>query len=143
MNGESLIINYWAIVTGAAVSMVIGAVWYGPIFRNKWMEIIGVNPSAAEERKQMQKGAGPLYLIQLVLTLFQVLVLAHLVADTERAGGIERSLWIWAAFVLPTLAGAVMWTNEKAPMKWARFLIQGGYQLIMFIVYGGLLQFWK
>ena len=136
-------VNYWAIGSGAVLSMVIGAIWYGPIFGKKWMEIVGVSPADEKARKKMQKSAGPLYAVQFVLTLFQVLVLAHLVADTKIAGGLERSLWIWAAFVIPTLAGAVMWTNETSRLKWARFLIQGGYQLVMFVVFGLLLQFWK
>jgi hypothetical protein len=140
---ETITVNYWAIATGAVLSMVIGAIWYGPLFGKKWMEIVGVNPADEEARKKMQKSAGPLYVVQFVLTLFQVLVLAHLVADTKIAGGLERSLWIWAAFVIPTLAGAVMWTNESPKLKWSRFLIQGGYQLVIFIVFGLLLQFWK
>ncbi len=140
---EPLAVNYWAIATGAVLSMVIGAIWYGPIFGKKWIEITGVDPNDKEAMKKMQKSAGPLYAVQFFLTLFQVLVLAHLVADTQLAGGVERSLWIWAAFVIPTLAGAVMWTAEPGRLKWARFLIQGGYQLILFIVFGLLLQFWK
>ncbi len=136
-------VNYWAVVSGAVLSMVIGAIWYGPVFGKKWMEIQGVNPADSEAIKKMQKTAGPLYAVQFLLTLFQVLVLAHLVADTKIAGGIERSLWIWAAFVIPTLAGAVMWTNDTGKLKWTRFLIQGGYQLVIFIVFGTLLQFWK
>jgi len=140
---ETLNVNYWAIASGAVLSMIIGAIWYGPIFGKKWMEIAGVDAADEEARKKMQKSAGPLYAVQFLLTLFQVLVLAHLIADTKIAGGFERSLWIWAAFVIPTLAGAVMWTNEKGKLKWARFLIQGGYQLVLFIVFGLLLQFWK
>lgn len=140
---EITAINYWAIATGAVLSMIIGAIWYGPIFGKKWMEIVGVDPADKEAMKKMQKSAGPLYGVQFILTLFQVLVLAHLVADTQIAGGLERSLWIWAAFVIPTLAGAVMWTNEAAKLKWARFLIQGGYQLVLFGIFGLLLQFWK
>ncbi len=140
---ESISINYLAIVAGAVVSMVIGSIWYGPVFGKKWMEINGVDPNDKEYLKKMQKSAMPLYLVQFVLTLFQVLVLAHLVADTQIAGGLERSLWIWAAFVIPTLAGASMWTSDSSGMKWSRFLIQGGYQLILFIVFGLLLQFWK
>jgi len=136
-------INYWAIITGAVLSMVIGGIWYGPIFGKKWMELIGVDPSDSDAGKKMQKTAGPLYAIQFILTLFQVLVLAHLIADTTTVGGLERSLWIWGAFIIPTLAGAIMWTGETGKMKWSRFLIQGGYQLLMFIVYGLLLQFWK
>lgn len=136
-------INYLAIIVGAVLSMVIGALWYGPLFGKKWLEIIGATDKDLEARKKMQKTAGPLYVVQFVLTLFQVLVLAHLIADTTKVGGLERSLWIWAAFVMPTLAGAVMWTNETGKMKRARFLIQGGYQLTIFIVFGLLLQFWK
>jgi hypothetical protein len=136
-------VNYWAVASGAVLSMVIGAIWYGPVFGKKWMEILGVNPADSEAIKKMQKTAGPLYAVQFLLTLFQVLVLAHLVADTKIAGGIERSLWIWAAFVIPTLAGTVMWTNDTGKLKWSRFLIQGGYQLVIFIVFGTLLQFWK
>ena len=140
---ETLSVNYFAIVVGAVLSMVIGAVWYGPLFGKKWLEIVGATAKDLEARKKMQAAAGPLYVAQFVLTLFQVLVLAHLIADTTRVGGLERSLWIWAAFVIPTLAGAVMWTNEEGRRKWARFLIQGGYQLTIFIVFGLLLQFWK
>ena len=140
---ETLSINYWAVLSGAVLSMIIGAIWYGPIFGKKWMEIVGVSPEDLEARKKMQKTAGPLYAVQFLLTLFQVLVLAHLVADTKLVGGLERSLWIWAAFIIPALAGAVMWTNEKSNLKWARFLIQGGYQLVIFIIFGLLLQYWK
>ncbi len=140
---ETLSINYLAVVIGAVLSMAIGALWYGPLFGKKWLEIVGATSLDLEARKQMQKNAMPLYLVQFVLTLFQVLVLAHLIADTTRVGGLERALWIWGAFVIPTLAGAVIWTNESGKMKWARFLIQGGYQLVIFIVFGLLLQFWK
>lgn len=140
---ETITVNYWAIATGAVLSMVIGAIWYGPIFGRKWAELLGADMSDPETKKKMQKTAGPLYFVQFIMTLFQVMVLAHLVADTRLAGGIERSLWIWAAFVIPTLAGAVMWTNERGRLKWTRFLIQGGYQLILFIVFGTLLQYWK
>ena len=140
---ETITVNYWAIVTGAVLSMIIGAIWYGPVFGKKWMEIAGVTEMDVEARKKMQKSAGALYLVQFVLTLFQVMVLAHLIADTKLAGGLERSLWIWAAFIIPTLVGAVMWTNETGKLKWARFLIQGGYQLILFAIFGLLLQYWK
>ncbi len=140
---ETINVNYWAIASGAVLSMVIGAIWYGPLFGKKWMEIVGVNSTDLEARKKMQKSAGLLYVVQFILTLFQVFILAHLIADTELVGGLERSLWIWAAFIIPTLAGAVMWTNESGKLKWARFLIQGGYQLVIFILFGLLLQYWK
>lgn len=140
---ETISINYFAVATCAVLTMVIGAVWYGPLFGRKWMEIIGVNPDDQEAKKKMQKSAGPLYLMQFVLALFQVLVLVHFIAEAGLMGGLERALWIWAAFVIPTLAGAVMWTNQSGILKWTRFFIQGGYQLVIFIAFGLILQFWR
>lgn len=140
---EPLQINYWAVLLGAVLSMVIGSIWYGPLFGKKWAEILGVNTKDKNQMKEMQESAMPLYFVQFILTLFQVLVLSHLVADTERVGGIERSLWICAAFVMPTLAGSVMWTNESTEKKWSRFLIQLFYYFILFFVFGAVLQFWK
>lgn len=136
-------INYLAILVSAILSMALGAIWYGPLFGKKWMEIIGADKLDKKARKEMQKTAGPLYMAQFVLTLFQVLVLSHLIADTQIASGIERSLWIWAAFVIPTLAGTIMWTNAPGKQKRAQFLIQGGYQLILFVIFGVILEFWK
>jgi len=139
---ETITVNYWAILVGAVLSMLLGAIWYGPLFGKKWMKIIDFDANDAEALSRMKKNALPLYGIQFLLTLFQVLVLAHLIADTQLVGGIERALWLWAAFVIPVLAGAIMWTNKSRQLKWTQFLIQGGYQLLMFTIYGALLQYW-
>lgn len=136
-------INYYAIITGAVLSMILGAIWYGPLFGKKWMEVVGADEHDLEARKEMQRKAMPLYGIQFVLVLFQVLVLAHLIADTTTVTGLVRSLWVYAAFVVPTLAGASMWTAESGKQKWSRFLIQAGYQLLLFVVFGLLLQYWQ
>jgi len=135
-------INYLAVLVSAILSMVLGAVWYGPLFGKKWMEIIGADANDKKKRSEMQKSAGPLYLLQFLLTLFQVLVLAHLIADTQTVSGLERSLWIWAAFIIPTIAAGAMWNNDPKNIQWARFLIQGGYQLVLFIIFGVVLNAW-
>lgn len=136
-------INYLAVLVAGVFSMILGAVWYGPLFGKKWMEIIGVDSKDIKAREAMQKSALPLYLVQFLLTLFQVLVLAHLIADTQLVSGLERSLWIWAAFIMPTIAAGAMWNNDSAKISWARFLIQAGYQLILFIVFGMLFDVWQ
>lgn len=133
----------------AVVSMVIGGIWYGPLFGKTWMRILNVTPEDVEARKKMQKSAGPLYIVQFLLTLFQAYVLVHFIEiwSVQNGGSIpypiETALWIWAAFILPTIAGASMWTNDSSKVKWARFLIQTGYQLVLFVVFGLILHYWK
>ena len=136
-------VNYWAIGVGAILSMIIGALWYGALFGNRWMEIIGVDPTDEEKMQAMQKSAMPLYGVQFILTLFQVVVLAHLVASSTIIGGYQIVLWAWSGLVIPTLAGAIMWTDKSNKLKRSQFLIQAGYQLVMFSIFGALLELWK
>jgi hypothetical protein len=136
-------VNLYIVLTGAVLSMVVGFIWYGPLFGKKWLAIIGADAADLAARKKMQKAAGPFYIMQFLMTLLQVFALALIVALTGASSGLDRALLIWAAFVVPTLAGAIMWTNEPGKQKKARFLIQGGYQLVMFVIFGLLIQLWK
>lgn len=135
-------VNFLAILVCAIFSMVLGAVWYGPLFGKKWMEIIGIDAKDKKAREKMQKEAGPLYAVQFLLVLFQVFVLAFYIKGWEEASGVQNALWIWAAFIMPTIAGSTMWTNGSNRIKMARFLIQSGYQLVLFVTFGFILGVW-
>jgi Protein of unknown function (DUF1761) len=135
-------ISYLMVVVCAVLSMIVGSVWYGPLFGKKWMEICGVDPTNLDAIKQMQKEAMPLYGIQFVLSLLQLYILAHFVQGWSEASGIESAVWMWLGFVMPTVAGSAMWNNSPNRLKWASFLIQAGYQLVMFVIYGYILGMW-
>lgn len=137
-----IVINWWAVLACAALSMVIGATWYGPLFGRAWMKVIGADALDMEKRKQMQKEAGPLYLIQFVLSILQVYILAHFVKAWGEASGVETAVFLWLGFVVPTVAAASMWNNDPNPVKRARFGIQAGYYLVSFIVFGFILSRW-
>ena len=135
-------INYWAIIVCGILSIVMGSVWYGPIFGKLWMRLCGVDVNMpAEEMKRKQQEAMPLYVIQLALSLFQLFVLVHLTGFTVKSG-ILSALWVWGGFVLPTTAGACMWNADSNKMKLQRFLVQAGFQLVSFIVFGAILGGW-
>ncbi len=136
-------INFWAVLVCAIVSMVLGSIWYGLLFGKKWMEITGASSKTAEERKKMQQSAGPLYAIQFFMSLFQAYVLAYYIVVFKGAPGIDHALWICAAFILPTVAQAAMWNNDSKKVCWARFLIQAGYQIILFVIFGLILGAWR
>ena len=136
-------INYGAVLVCGVLAMILGAIWYGPLFGKKWMEIICADEIDMERRKEMMKGVWKLYLTQFILTLFQAYVLAHYILGWQDASGVENALWIWAAFIIPTIAASSMWNNDSAKVSWARFLIQAGYQLILFVIFGLILGLWK
>ncbi len=135
--------NYWAVLVCAVLSIILGAVWYGPLFGKKWLEITGADKVDEARRQEMMKNVWKLYITQFLLCLFQVLVLTHLINDTVKVSGLERSLWIWAAFIMPMIASGAMWNNDSARVSWARFLIQAGYQLVCFVAFGLILGLWR
>lgn len=132
-------VSYGVVLACAVIAMLLGAVWFGPLFGKKWMEANELNPDDVARRAAMQKKAGPLYFIQFLLSLLQLYILAHFVKGWTDASGVETALWIWLGFIMPTIAGASMWNMHSTKVKWIMFLLQSGYQLITFIIFGFLL----
>ena len=133
--------SYITIIGAGVVAMIVGSIWFGPLFGKKWMEICGVTGADEAKRKQMQKEALPLYAIQFVLVLLQIYVLGNLISFTG-GNGMGVAFFMWLGFVMPTIAGSAMWNNNTTRMKWAAFLIQAGYNLVLFIILGYILGMW-
>lgn len=136
-------INYWAILVCGIAAMVVGYIWFGPFFGKLWMRVTGASAMDEARRKEMQKSVGKLYGIQFVLALFQAYVLAHYIAGWTDASGVENALWIWAAFVMPTVAGGAMWNNDSNKVKWTKFWLQASYYGVLFVIDGWILGMWK
>ncbi len=136
-------INYLAVLTCAILSMVVGSVWFGVIFGKKWMQLHGSDKLDPAQLKELQKSMGPMYMIQFLLSIFQAWVLAYYIQGWKEAFGIENALWIWAAFVMPTVAGGVMWSSTDKKVMFVKFLIQAGYYMVLFVLFGLVLSVWK
>ena len=136
-------INLWAVLGCGIASMILGFIWYGPLFGRTWMKIIGVNPNDKEAQKEMGKGMGLLYLTSFLLALFEAYVMAHFILAWQDAPGVITALWLWAGLIIPTVAGACMWNNDSKNIAWSRFLVQGGYQLVLFVIFGLILGYWQ
>lgn len=128
-------INYIGIVLCAVVAMIVGVVWYGPLFGKAWLSVTGASALDIEARAQMQKTAMPLYVLQFLLTLFQVFVLSQYITGWADSPAWSHALWIWAGFIVPTVAASAMWNNDPTKLKLARFGIQAGYQLLVFMIF--------
>lgn len=129
-------INYLAVGGCGVFAMILGYIWYGPLFGKKWLEVIGATEMDLKKREEMQKKAMPLYGVQFLLTLFQVAVFSYYIKAIPEISGIENGVLIWAAFIVPVIAGTAMWNNDSKKIAWTRFLLQSGYQLILFLTFG-------
>lgn len=130
-------INYWAVLVAAVANMVIGSIWFGPMFSRTWMRLSGMTPEALERAKA--KGMASQYLLAFVGSLLMAFVLAHAFefASTYMKvsgypAGISTGFWNWLGFIVPVTLGAVLWEGKS----WKYWFLNIGYYLISLVVMG-------
>lgn len=132
-------INVLAIALGAVGAIIFGAIWYGPIFGRKWLEINEVTTADLARRAEMQKETKLLYGVQIALSLVQMFVFTLVVEHTPGMTEFTTAFWIWLGFVVPTVAGLAMWNAKPAKVRLTLFLLSSGYQGIIFLWYAFIL----
>lgn len=129
-------INYLAVLVAAIVGMVIGFIWYGPLFGRQWMTYLGIDPASLP-----RGGMTRIYVWQLILALVTAYVLARLVdvmGASTIGGGIVAGFWIWLGFVATQTATGVLY--ERRPL--GLWVLNNAYHLINLAVMGALLAVW-
>lgn len=133
-------INYWAVIVSAVVSIVIGSLWYGPLFGKAFMKAMGMNEWSEEKKAAMKKSMGLSYVLQVVASLVMFYVLARFMVGMDQMsvqGGLMTALWVWVGFVLPLNLGDAVWGG-----KWILFRINSGNMLVTLLVVGAILGAW-
>jgi hypothetical protein len=137
-------INYLAVLVAAVASMVIGSLWYGPIFGKKWIALMGWTEEQMNSAKA--KGMGKSYALMFVGSLLMAYVLAHSViyaAYYMRVSGFSAGLmvgfWNWLGFVVPVSLGSVLWEGKS----WKLWFLNVGYYLVTLMVMGAILAVWR
>lgn len=135
-------VNYLAVLVAAIASMVLGGLWYGPLFGKKWMAYMGWAPDKAQE---MKKGATKGYVFQFIGSLVMSYVLVHALifagAYLKVSGlsaGLMAGFWNWLGFVAPVTLGAVLWEGKPAGF----WLLNNGFYLISLLAMGTILAVW-
>jgi hypothetical protein len=141
----SMEINYVAVLVSAIVAVVIGMVWYGPVFgkafmrANNWPDWETVS---AEEKKIKQKEMGWLYLVQFIFSLIQICILAHFIQGWTTVSPYEVATWLWLGFIVPIVAGNSIWSMTTLTKRVTLFAIGAGYQLVTMLVFAYILSHW-
>ncbi len=106
-------INLWAVLAAAVSTMIVGSLWYGPLFGTTWMKLSGLTK---ESTKSMPLTAPQAMGLGLVTALMTAYVLAH-IADAfmvfDKAGAFEMAFWLWFGLAVPFTAGAWLWEGKS------------------------------
>jgi hypothetical protein len=123
------VINWLAVALAAIAAMVVGAIWYGPLFAKPWQTASGVSD------EQLRTGAVRAYVLALLAAVVMAVVLAPFIARGGVAFGAIAGLavglgWVAMSFGMVTLF-------ERRPFGyWA---IIGGYAVVSYTAMGAII----
>ena len=137
-------INYLAVLASGIASMIIGALWYGPLFGKQWMALSGKTPADIKAAKA--KGMAKSYALMFVGALVMAYVLAHaLVFASEYLGavgvaaGLMAGFWNWLGFIAPVTLGTVLLDGKP----WKLSIRNTADYLVTLLVMGVILAMWR
>jgi hypothetical protein len=129
----SMDINWLAVVAAAVSAFVLGGLWYGPLFKNAWCRETGIDPNAAPGHPGRVFGSA------FVLALVAAFAFAVLLGpDPSLPLGLHHGALVGGAFVA-TSFGINYAFAQRSLKLW---LIDGGYHLLQFVLYGLILGLW-
>ena len=136
-------INLWAVLVCALATMVVGFLWYSPLlFAKPWMVLMGVDPNDKAKIAEMQKSAGPSYMLSLLASVASAIVLGKIVAIATvntPLYGMKIGIAVWLGFVTTVQLTNALFTKQPAKL----YAINTGYQLVCYIVMGAILGAWR
>ncbi|MEK7080125.1 MAG: DUF1761 domain-containing protein [Patescibacteria group bacterium] len=137
-------INYGAVVVGMIVAVVLGGLWYGPLFGKLWMREVGMakpDVITPDMKRSMMRSYTFVALSSLVMTYVLAHVLVFSSAYTGATGvmaGLQAGFWSWLGFALPPTLGPVLWEGKS----FKYLLVTAGYYLVALLLIGVLLAVW-
>ena len=128
-------INFWAVLVSAALTFVIGSLWYSPVmFAKPWMKELGLTPEGMSN-SSMVKIFSLAFLLMLIIA-FNLAAFIGPESDLQfgtMAGALAGIGWVATA----------MGVNYLFERKSFRFwLINAGYMVVSFTLMGAILGAW-
>jgi len=120
-------VNLITIIFSALASILLGFLWYGPLFGKKWIKLMDFNKKDIDNMKK--KSMGLTYILMIFSSLISVTIIGLLVKATDTTqifSGVLLGFYLWLGFIATYSLGSVLWENKS----WDLWIFNNSYQLI-------------
>jgi hypothetical protein len=133
-------LNWLAVVAGAIIYYVLGAIWYAPpVLGRAWQRSIGWDPATPPPR--MSPTLFVLPLIAYLVISAGIGMLAAATGSTDVTGGLTLGVVLGLAFAVGRTAVDAIFDPNR-PQRWTWFAITAGYHFIAIVIIAVLLSVW-
>jgi hypothetical protein len=132
-------ISYGAAAIAAVASMIVGFLWYGPLFGNLWIKLSGWTPKqVALGKKQNMTGR---YITALIGSFVMAVVLDILYASMGvdiAILGLAFGFLIWVGLMLTLTLSSVLWEGKSVKL----YMLNNAYNLVNILVMSAIVASW-
>lgn len=133
-------LNWIAVIVGAAIYFILGALWYSPpLFARPWQAAIGW-----DESRQPPQTNPVTYVVPAALYLIAAIAIGLIAKATGTdtlAEGVTLGLITGIGFAVPMVGvEATFDPNKPKPLTW--FAITAAYHLVGFVILGVAVGIW-
>ncbi len=132
-------LNYVAILVAVVLQFIVGFVWYGPLFGKLWGKIHGFDKLSKEVQQKLMNEMGPIYGIQLFVTIVTTFVLAIFITNLRGWNPYGMAGFFWIGFVVPAQVSSVLFSNTEKKWMLKKILLQAGAAFVCYMVAAGVL----
>jgi hypothetical protein len=138
----NIIVNLWAVVACAVASMIVGSIWYGPLFGKTFIAATGMDQWPAEKKAAMKAKMAWSYVGQFIASLLMFYILATFIVWSSPVlnvrFGMGVSFFMWLGFIVPVKYADTLWGG-----KMSLFWLSIGNMLITMLVAGAIIGAWR
>jgi hypothetical protein len=139
-------INYLAVLACTVISMVLGFIWFGPLFGKLWARHMGMEDMAKPSSGEMNKSL----LIFALASFLIAFVYAHAVGVWRASAwglspdappnmlALNSAFFTWLGFFFPMQMGRVAWEQKK----WGLVAVNTSFDLVRLLAFGFVLAYW-
>jgi Na+/citrate or Na+/malate symporter len=132
-------------IAGAVIAIVVGTFWYSNAtpMGKLHMKYLGFDTLTPEEQKQkMQEGMKmmpKMYAAQIALSLLTSFAVVFIVTMSVQNGlsfpmALAFVAFNWLCFIVPTIGGALLWSNCDRRIVWQKFFSDAGHNLTTLVL---------
>lgn len=128
-------VNYLDVLVAVVLGGVVGMLWYGMRgFGARWAKLVGLKQKDLEK----QEGVALQYVIMFVFYFIAALLIASLLELTAFSGGGDGAL-LGGLIGFAAFFGPLLSTYGFARRKFELALIDGGYVMVVFALFGAVI----
>ena len=128
----NLAVNYFSIIVSAVLFMIVGTLWYGPLFGKIWMKLV----------KKTNSGMAPLSIalvfVTALVTSWVLAVLLKTLLITTPVAALTLAVFIWLGFIATTLLHRVLFERGSILL----YAINAGYGIVTLLLGSLVLVLW-